>query len=296
MKIFDIQRFSIQDGPGVRTSIFMKGCPLRCIWCHNPESVLSKTQILYYEDKCTGCGECAVVCPMSANHVANGRHWYDRTKCIACGKCARACTQEAFRIAGYEITPDELVEKVVRDRIFYEETGGGVTFTGGEPFAQFEELCEAAKSCRNENIHTAIETSLMTPWKNIEALDSFIDLWICDMKACSAELHKRGTGTDNTLILGNLKKLLETRIEKVWVRIPVIPGFNDMERELKNIAGFLKAYRVQRVELMPYHDIGAGKYTALGQAYALENTPCHTRGQVEGFRRILRENSVCNVR
>lgn len=293
LRLFDIQRFSVQDGPGIRTSVFLKGCPLRCYWCHNPESAQFEREIMFYPEKCVGCGKCSIVCPEGAHVIEDHIHVYCREKCILCGACISNCPERALEMAGYDIEVQELFRKISRDQIFYTETGGGVTFTGGEPLAQYEGLKEIAKMCAEAGMHTAVETSLLAPQKAVLALDELVSLWICDMKAFSPQLHERGTGSPNEGILESLLYLLRRDPQKVWVRIPFIPNFNDLDDEFAKIANFLSKFHIPRVEIMPYHAVGESKYIALGKKFDGEEAP--TEEKIKHFCRILEKGGVANV-
>jgi pyruvate formate lyase activating enzyme len=292
--LFDIQRFCVHDGPGIRTSVFLKGCPLQCLWCHNPESAIKEEQLLYYAEKCNGCGRCVEFCNTGANSIIEGLHVFKRDNCSMCGHCAKICPQDAFEIAGYVIEPDELIKKIIRDRAFYEETGGGVTFTGGEPLAQLSVLKEIINKCRDERINIAIETSMMALWSDIVNLIETVDLWICDLKAITGELHKKGTGVNNDIILRNLCKM-KSAAHKMWIRIPLVMGFNDSDEEFEKIAEFLREYELARVEIMPYHDLGLSKYYALNQEKKEFEFTVPSEKYISRFKDILISNNVRNV-
>ncbi len=257
--IFDIQRNSFVDGPGIRTTVFFKGCNLRCKWCHNPESQSFEKQMMFYKDKCTGCGKCREVCP---NHLK---------KCDFCGKCELYCPAEARKICGREYTSDEVLAEVIKDKAFYDNSGGGVTFSGGECMLQLDFLCEILKKCKSEGIHTAVDTAGNVPWKSFEKILPFTDLFLYDIKAFGAELHRKGTGVSNELILENLKNL--SGRADIIVRIPVIGGYNDNDEEIRQIADFLKQIKIIKAELLPYHAMGEHKYTALGRNTESFNVP-----------------------
>ena len=257
--IFDIQRNSFVDGPGIRTTVFFKGCNLRCRWCHNPESQSFEKQMMFYKDKCTGCGKCREVCP---NHLQS---------CDFCGKCELYCPAEARKICGREYTPAEVLAEVIKDKAFYENSGGGVTFSGGECMLQLDFLCEILEKCKSAGIHTAVDTAGNVPWKSFEKILPFTDLFLYDIKAFGAELHRKGTGVSNELILENLKNL--SGRSDIIIRIPVIGGYNDNDEEIRQIADFLKQIKIIKVELLPYHAMGEHKYTALGRNPESFNVP-----------------------
>lgn len=249
--IFDIERGSTVDGPGIRTTVFFKGCNLRCRWCHNPESQAFGPQLMFYRNKCTGCGKCREVCPY---HLEN---------CVLCGKCELFCPHDARMLCGRKYTVEEVLKQVASDKAFYDNSGGGVTFSGGECMLQLDFLTETAKKCQEAGIHTAVDTAGNVPWESFERIMPYTDIFLYDMKCFSEELHRENTGVSNRLILENLKKL-SGRAEIV-VRIPIIPSVNDGEEELAKMADFLRALDVPPVvELLPYHRLGEGKCDALG--------------------------------
>ena len=257
--IFDIQRNSFVDGPGIRTTVFFKGCNLRCKWCHNPESQSFEKQMMFYKDKCTGCGKCREVCP---NHLQS---------CDFCGKCELYCPADARKVCGREYTPAEVFAEVIKDKAFYDNSGGGVTFSGGECMLQLDFLCEILEKCKSAGIHTAVDTAGNVPWESFEKILPFTDLFLYDIKAFDAELHRKGTGVSNELILENLKNL--SGRADIIVRIPVIGGYNDNDEEIRQIADFLKQIKIIKAELLPYHAMGEHKYTALGRNTESFNVP-----------------------
>ncbi len=252
--IFDIQRFSIHDGPGIRTTVFFKGCNLRCAWCHNPESQNGKPELMFYKDKCTGCGKCEEFCEKSFTE-----------SCISCGKCAAVCKFDARQLCGREADLQEIMSTVRRDIKFYETSGGGVTFSGGEPLLQIDFLVELLKMCKSEGIHTAIETAGCVSFERFEKILPYTDLFLFDIKSLSLEKHKKFTGADNALILENARKLKEKNAN-ILFRMPVVPEYNDDEAAA--IAEFAKP---KEIELMPYHSICKGKYDALGREFLTRN-------------------------
>lgn len=267
-KIFDIQRFSIYDGPGIRTNVFFKGCNLRCLWCHNPESQSGKNQLLFYRDKCVGCGECAKIC--SKTFTAD---------CIACGRCAEVCTHDARKISGRTASADEVVDAVLRDKEFYRTSGGGVTLSGGEPLLQADFAAEILRKCRESGIHTAIETAADVPWTSFEKVLPYLDLVLCDIKCIDGENHIRCTGVSNRRILENAERLKNSGV-KIIFRTPVIPGYNDAE--IKKIAEFCEPCEH---EILAYHSTGCGKYTALNMPYELESVEAPIREFMEDLAR-----------
>ena len=251
--IFDIERSSLVDGPGLRTTVFFKGCNLACAWCHNPESQAHAPQLLVYPSKCTGCGTCKKICP------------HGLTLCELCGTCALYCPSRARELCGREYTLDEVLCEVKKDLPFYRSVGGGVTCSGGECMLQLDFLCELLKQCRAEGIHTAVDTAGCVPYAAFERILPYTDLFLYDLKCFDSTRHKRYTGEGNELILENLARLLRAGAP-VWVRIPLVPGVNDTEEELLAIKAFLARHgRPEKVELLPYHALGEHKYAALGR-------------------------------
>ncbi len=250
--IFDIIRNSFVDGPGIRTTVFFKGCNLRCAWCHNPESQSPSRQMMFYKNKCTGCGKCREVCP---NHIE---------KCELCGKCELYCPHDARRICGKEITSEEILREVIKDKMFYGASGGGVTFSGGECMLYPDFLCEMLRLCREKGIHTAVDTAGAVSWEHFEKILPYTDMFLYDIKLGSDELHRKWTGVSNKLIIENLRRLSTEFEGDIIIRIPVIGGVNDSTEEMTKIAEILKDVRYKEVELLPYHKMGEHKYTALG--------------------------------
>ena len=224
--IFNIERNSYFDGPGIRTTVFFKGCNLRCAWCHNPESQSPKPQMMFFKNKCTGCGKCKEKCPNNLE------------LCELCGKCTLYCPHDAREICGKEYTVDEVMRDILKDKAFYDNSGGGVTFSGGESMLQIDFLEELLKACKQNGIHTAIDTAGHVPYESFESVLPYTDLFLFDVKCYDSDKHKKYTGASNEQILSNLEKLLKTGIS-VWVRIPIIPTVNDTEEEMRNIKDFI---------------------------------------------------------
>ena len=251
VNLFDLQKCSTDDGPGLRTTVFFKGCPLRCRWCHNPESQSAAPQMLFHAQRCTGCGKCRTICP-------GGKH------CTLCGKCTVYCPSHAREIAGELHTVEEIFAEIEADRIFYETSGGGVTFSGGECLLQPAPLLTLLKKSKESGIRTAVDTCGYAPFGTFEAIWPYTDLFLYDFKCYTETLHRLGTGVSNRLILDNLKRLADRDASRILVRVPIIPGFNTDEKELILMAAFLKDLGLKHPELLPYHRMGEQKYCALG--------------------------------
>lgn len=262
--IFDIQRTSFVDGPGIRTTVFLKGCNLKCAWCHNPESQSPKKEILFYADKCARCGRCENVPVEDADF---------------------ACFNGARELCGKEMTAQEVLSAVTKDRAFYENSGGGVTFSGGECMLQLDFLAKMLKLCKEKGIHTAVDTAGDVPWERFERISSCTDLFLYDLKTMDNDIHKKYTGVGNKRILGNLSKLLLAK-KTIWIRVPIIPGVNDTVWEMETIKAFLEKYgRPEKIELLPYHKMGAHKYAMLGKKGEMFSIP--TADHMEKLRQIL---------
>ncbi len=265
--IFNIQKYSIHDGEGIRTTVFFKGCPLSCLWCHNPESQRYEKELLYHEERCRGCADCAEICPEGALKAPSSAPpiLLDRSLCKLCGACAQACTQNAWQEAGKEYEIKELVAKLEKDRMFYEQSGGGVTLSGGEALSQdMDYIEELAKTLHQKGCHLNIDTCGHVPYQNFRRVLPYTDTFLYDIKLLDAEKHRAYTGTDNELILSNLKRLNEDG-GKINIRLPLIAGVNADEAYLESVIAFLKDnhIHVQRLNLLPYHSAGAGKYKKL---------------------------------
>lgn len=256
--IFDIEKFAVHDGPGIRTVVFMKGCPLHCIWCHNPESQSFEPEILFDAKKCIGCGWCISACPRHCHHFENGIHSFDRKNCAGCGKCTERCFAGSLELVGKRMTVPQVLAEVMKDKPFYDNSGGGMTLSGGEPLAHFEFTAALLRDAKANGLHTAIETSGFAPWEKIRALCPFVDLWLWDVKA-SPDTHEKLTGVPSSIILDNLRHLDETGA-KIILRCPMIPGINDGQAELLRIAELANTlHGVRQIDLEPYHPLGEGK-------------------------------------
>lgn len=265
--IFDIQRFSLDDGPGIRTTVFLKGCSLSCRWCHNPESRLGRPQIGWYKTKCIDCGRCLGECPNGA--ILPGDERVDRSKCLVCGACANACSAEALQIIGRTAAVSEVVEVVARDNPFYKTSGGGATLSGGEPLDQYEFSLALLTAFKEIGLHTVVETCGFGPWDHVAAFAEATDLFLYDLKCVNGEEHKIYCGVDNALILANARALAECGADIIF-RAPIVPGINDTPDDLMRLGRFIKSLPGrQRLELMPYHRIGSSKYEALGMEFPI---------------------------
>ena len=265
-KIFDIQHFSIHDGPGIRTTVFLKGCPLTCLWCQNPESHKKDVQIMVSPNLCIGCGKCLAECMHEALSLKESKISIDREKCTACGACAAVCRQKAITLVGEEYSPQEVLDDVKSDIAFYKNSGGGVTLSGGEVLMQADFSTELLKLCREAGISTAIETTCYANWEKVKQIVDQTDLVLLDLKHMDSDTHKRLTGVPNELILENAKKIKSELDKPIWARIPVIPGQNDSDENITATAEFVSTYlgNETQVHLLPYHNMGEGKKEMLG--------------------------------
>ena len=268
--IFNIQKFSTHDGDGVRTTIFFKGCPLRCMWCHNPESQHYYKELIFHHHKCTACGRCVAKCKQGANSIVDGKIVFDRSKCTACGVCTDWCITEARELAGKEYTVDALVKEAMKDKIFYEQSGGGVTLSGGEVMASqhmdyVEEVC---RKLHENGVSVFIDTSGYTDYENLKRILPYVDVFLYDIKVMDPEDHKKYIGVDNSLILENLKKLSDEGAG-LYIRLPIIQQVNATDEHIESVIHFLKENNIhaRQVNLLPYHDIGKGKYASLDMEY-----------------------------
>ena len=273
--IFNIQRYSIHDGPGIRTTAFLKGCPLRCLWCQNPESQIMRPEIFFVSENCTGCGACAEVCPQGAIEVLQGCSRTDRALCIGCGKCTEVCPNEARNLMGRSQTAQQVFQELAADEIFYQRSGGGVTLSGGEPLAQPEFATEVLRLCKGASIHTALDTCGYAPWETMRQVLEYVDLVLYDFKHMDPQQHETYTGASNEVILENAKRIQQLGIPML-ARVPVIPGFNDTAENLSATARFIATELGDsiRVHLLPYHRLGETKHERMeqpGKAIAAES-------------------------
>ena len=290
--VFNIQKFSIHDGPGIRTTVFLKGCMLHCLWCHNPESQATKKELMLYKDRCVGCGSCLVACPQKLHSVTpEGAHLIDRGSCVGCGLCADSCVG-ALELVGREMTAEEVLTEVMKDEAFYRNSGGGMTLSGGEPLMQPGFTRELLKSAKDKGLHTCIETCGYSAWENVEALLPYVDLFLWDVKETDSQLHREFTGVSNARILENLRKL-NAAGAKIILRCPVVPGFNDRKDHFVGIAALAEELEnVLRVDVEPYHPLGKSKSQSLGRRYELEELTFPAEEMVAQWVSAIAENTT----
>ena len=287
--ITDLKRFAIHDGDGIRTTVFLKGCPLRCLWCHNPEGLSAKPQLAYYAGKCQNCGFCAESCPSGAHSFREGRHNFDPARCVTCGACVPECPGSALTLYGKTATPEQLLPLLLEDRAFYESSGGGVTLSGGECLLQPEFCAEILRLLKKEGIHTAVDTCGYVRRESLDMVIPYTDIFLYDLKATDEDVHIRCTGQSNALILDNLQ-YLDSLGKAIEIRIPYVPGCND--QDLPKIRDqILSLKHVTAVRLLPYHNYAGSKYAALGLPNTLPSR-IPTKEEMEVGKKLLSDAGI----
>ena len=290
--VTDFKKFAVHDGDGIRTTVFLKGCPLSCVWCHNPESIRRKPQLAFYAEKCTFCGECAKVCENGAQIIKSDLqnaplHIIDREKCVVCGKCAKVCLSGALKVFGREMSVDDVMKIVREDKIFYESSGGGMTLSGGEPTSQPGFSLALLMAAKAEGIDTALDTCGFAPREVYSELMPYVDKFLYDIKHIMPEGHRRCTGRDNRLILENLRFLSDSGA-RIEIRMPFVPGFNDDDETLNGIGKLFSGVRITKMKLLPYHSYAKSKYDALGMADTLPKVEPPEKASLEAAAGIFR--------
>lgn len=290
--IFNIQHFSTEDGPGIRTTVFMKGCPLRCQWCHNPEGLRFSPEIIWYKEKCIGCLDCLESCQQKAIVKAEEGLITDEARCQLCGACLEACPAGARERVGRVLSVSEVVAELEKDRPFYEQSGGGITVGGGEPLSQHLFVENLLARCRDASLHTALDTSGLAPFPVLESVARHADLVLFDLKHSDRTVHQAFCGVDPQPIFDNLRKIGNGG-PLIWVRIPIIPGINDRPEILHSLAELIKPLnRVERVDLLPYHPLGKDKYRRFRMSYPLNDLQAPSSSEIDSIRKIFREHGL----
>jgi pyruvate formate lyase activating enzyme len=287
--VFDIRRFSVHDGPGLRTTVFFKGCPLKCAWCHNPESQARAPELIFWDDRCQRCQACVTACEQGAITLVDDHIFTDPAKCISCGHCTETCYAEARQIAGRKMSVASVMSEVQRDVPFYDQSGGGVTFSGGEPLMQPDYLVALLSACKASDIHTTLDTCGQTNWKTLDRIRSYVDLFLYDLKFMDPGRHKQQTGVTNERILENLKKLSRHGHE-IILRVPIIPGANADLENIRAIGSFAASLpSLNRVDILPYHRAAINKYERMHRSYGFNQLLPPSEEEMAEIARLLEE-------
>lgn len=294
--IFDIKKFAIHDGPGIRTTLFLKGCPLNCLWCHNPEGIQNRINLWYFERKCIQCGSCISACPNKALSIGKGDAPYisiNRSKCDSSGACVKACPTTALTFDGFEMEVDEAVDKLMQDKIFYEQSGGGITISGGDPLFQYDFSRKVLKKCREQGVHTAIETCMYAKKEIFQSFFGLVDLFIVDIKIMDPGKHQKYVGTGNDLILSNFKTLVENN-QDILVRIPLIPEITSTQDNIRSICQFVvKNAPDTAIELINFNPLAENKYRLMGKDnISLSEMKPYSQKELDKFYSIIEEEGA----
>ena len=285
---FNIERVSLNDGKGIRTVVYLKGCPLVCKWCHNPEGVSFERQIAYYKNRCVLCGRCVLNCPSGCYEISDQGVTRDYSSCIQCGRCVEECPTNALVWFGKEMSVDEVFHEIMKDKMYFDNSGGGVTFSGGECLMNVDFMYEILSLCHRNGINTLVETSCNVPWGNIERILNLADEFYVDIKHMDPDVHKMYTGADNKLILENIKKLAQNKAG-VLVRIPLIPGVNDDENNLLQTSEFVLSCGLSQIMLLRYNPLGQSKYIALDKSFFSPSKQAQTEDEIKNVCKKLNE-------
>lgn len=292
INILEIERFAINDGPGIRTVVFLQGCPLRCSWCSNPESQAFVPQLLHIKQKCVSCSTCAIVCPHQNITMGEEYPIFKKRLCIDCRQCVEFCPHSALKFAGKQTTTTQIMDVIMRDSDYYAISGGGVTFSGGEAFSQFEGLKSLLLACKEKELHTAVETCGQVNKKHIQEVFHLVDLFLFDIKHINKELLKEETNGNLDVIIGNMAYIAQQDPNKITLRVPVIPGYNFDDDTLLQIFELANKYKISQVHLLPYHNLGQDKYEQLGINYSLAHLRSLSKVDLVSYKEIAKEYNI----